>query len=197
MMMPASMATNCDAQSTTSQNECMCQRREKSDQTIFLVWDRRSQKCLGRLTKRPMAYDLRKYQARGLMMNITLIKGKFFIVGAAFLIAASGCANRSRSDRAVAVRSGESIAVADTDSRNIKEAERVLQARGYKPGTVDGAIDNQTQQASRDVQRTHDLATTGVIDGPTADRLAQNGARFDGSARWMLRSYDDVRCCGR
>ena len=49
--------------------------------------------------------------------------------------------------------------------------EQALQAKGYKPGTVDGVMDDSTREAIRAFQKDNSLPITGTIDDRTAQKL--------------------------
>src|SRR4029077_19235956 len=55
-----------------------------------------------------------------------------------------------------------------TDMRAVEEA---LQAKGYKPGKIDGVADDSTRGAIRAFQKDNGFAMTGMVDQKTADRL--------------------------
>jgi peptidoglycan hydrolase-like protein with peptidoglycan-binding domain len=63
------------------------------------------------------------------------------------------------------------------------EAERVLQAKGFDPGRVDGNVDTQFIQALRAFQKKNNLQTTGDLDKATLAVLDAAGARFTGTLR--------------
>ena len=51
------------------------------------------------------------------------------------------------------------------------QVERALQSKGYKPGTVDGVMDDSTREAVRAFQKDNSLPITGSIDDKTAAKL--------------------------
>ena len=55
-----------------------------------------------------------------------------------------------------------------SDMRAVEEA---LQAKGYKPGKIDGVADDSTRGAVRAFQKDNGFAMTGMVDQKTADRL--------------------------
>jgi peptidoglycan hydrolase-like protein with peptidoglycan-binding domain len=54
---------------------------------------------------------------------------------------------------------------------HIKSAQEALKARGHNPGSVNGRMDEKTQQALRDFQKANNLPATGVLDEKTAEQL--------------------------
>jgi phage tail-like protein len=58
--------------------------------------------------------------------------------------------------------------LSEEDMRAVEEA---LQARGYKPGVIDGNANDETRAAIRAFQRDNRLSITGEVDQKTADRL--------------------------
>jgi phage tail-like protein len=58
--------------------------------------------------------------------------------------------------------------LSEDDMRAVGEA---LQARGYKPGVIDGTANDETRAAIRAFQRDNRLSITGEVDQKTADRL--------------------------
>jgi peptidoglycan hydrolase-like protein with peptidoglycan-binding domain len=61
---------------------------------------------------------------------------------------------------------------------NIRETERVLQAQGFKPGAVDGVMDQDTVNAIRAFQQREGLRMTGVLNPVTIARLKNKGGAF-------------------
>jgi hypothetical protein len=58
--------------------------------------------------------------------------------------------------------------LSENDMRAVEEA---LQAKGYKPGKIDGIADDETRSAIRAFQKDNKLLVTGVVDQKTADHL--------------------------
>jgi hypothetical protein len=54
---------------------------------------------------------------------------------------------------------------------HIKSAQEALKARGHNPGSVNGKMDEKTQQALRNFQKANNLPATGVLDEKTAEQL--------------------------
>jgi peptidoglycan hydrolase-like protein with peptidoglycan-binding domain len=54
---------------------------------------------------------------------------------------------------------------------HIRSAQEALKARGHNPGSVNGKMDEKTQQALRDFQKANNLPATGVLDEKTAEQL--------------------------
>jgi peptidoglycan hydrolase-like protein with peptidoglycan-binding domain len=54
---------------------------------------------------------------------------------------------------------------------DMRKVEQALKDKGYDPGTVDGRIDSQSQQALRDFQKKQNLTMTGLPDQPTVEAL--------------------------
>jgi hypothetical protein len=70
-------------------------------------------------------------------------------------------------------RPAGSTAPSSTSPRRdlIRQVQERLQAVGFNPGTIDGAMGPQTQQALRWFQNAKGLVATGDLDGPTLDAL--------------------------
>jgi len=106
------------------------------------------------------------------------------VIGSCFLLgAAAHAATMSQETRPTtnpqSMQEEDFLAFVGVD--NIRESERVLKARGYNPGAVDGVIDEQTRQALRDFQRFNGLPMTGALDWRTTEQLSERGARYKGS----------------
>jgi peptidoglycan hydrolase-like protein with peptidoglycan-binding domain len=61
--------------------------------------------------------------------------------------------------------------VSNLDQGKKKDIEQALQDKGFKPGSVDGVIDLQTQSAISQFQRDNNLPATGTVDEQTAKQL--------------------------
>jgi hypothetical protein len=70
-------------------------------------------------------------------------------------------------------RPASSAAPASTSPRRdlVRQVQERLQAVGFNPGTIDGAIGPQTQQALRWFQNAQGLRATGDLDEPTLNAL--------------------------
>jgi peptidoglycan hydrolase-like protein with peptidoglycan-binding domain len=83
------------------------------------------------------------------------------------------------------VGEGRQQGTASMSSDDIKKAKEALKAKGHDPGSIDGNMDNKTQQALRDFQKANNLPVTGVLDQQTAAKLgiassSQPGSRQPG-----------------
>jgi peptidoglycan hydrolase-like protein with peptidoglycan-binding domain len=56
-------------------------------------------------------------------------------------------------------------------SADVKKAQEALRAKGFDPGSVDGAMGPRTSAAVRDFQKRNGLPVTGRLDAATASRL--------------------------
>jgi hypothetical protein len=61
--------------------------------------------------------------------------------------------------------------VSNLEKEKKKDIEQALQDKGFKPGSVDGVIDAQTQSAISQFQRDNNLPATGMVDEQTAEQL--------------------------
>lgn len=57
---------------------------------------------------------------------------------------------------------------------DVREVQRELQRRGFKPGTIDGLFGAATRGAVKAFQRANGLPQTGVVSGTTAERLLRS-----------------------
>ena len=55
--------------------------------------------------------------------------------------------------------------------RFVREAQRVLEDLGYRPGPVDGVVGHRTQAALARYQRAERIPVTGLLDAETMVRL--------------------------
>jgi peptidoglycan hydrolase-like protein with peptidoglycan-binding domain len=53
----------------------------------------------------------------------------------------------------------------------MRAVEEALQTKGYKPGKIDGVVDDEARAAIRAFQKDNGFSVTGMIDQKTADRL--------------------------
>jgi peptidoglycan hydrolase-like protein with peptidoglycan-binding domain len=56
-------------------------------------------------------------------------------------------------------------------STQISQVQKALKAKGYDPGTTDGVMGTQTQEALRKFQQANGLPVTGMVDSQTAKAL--------------------------
>ena len=64
-----------------------------------------------------------------------------------------------------------------TADRDIRAAQRALQAKGFNPGPIDGLMGPRTSAALREFQQKEDLKETGRLDAETrAHLMASSGA---------------------
>jgi peptidoglycan hydrolase-like protein with peptidoglycan-binding domain len=64
------------------------------------------------------------------------------------------------------------VAAVSLDSSQISEMQKLLQEKGYDPGTTDGVMGEKTQEALRNFQEAQGLAATGEPDEDTLRALA-------------------------
>jgi len=101
------------------------------------------------------------------------------------LLALSACGMWSdrgsrRSAESSAPGSASSGQAASGQSRaQITQIQQALKAKGYDPGTTDGVMGIQTQEALRKFQKENGLKVTGTVDAQTAKAL---GVSASGSA---------------
>jgi len=65
----------------------------------------------------------------------------------------------------------------------MKAVEEALQAKGYRPGKIDGVADDEARTAIRTFQKDNGLSVTGMIDQRTADKLGVRISSKSGSAQ--------------
>jgi peptidoglycan hydrolase-like protein with peptidoglycan-binding domain len=53
----------------------------------------------------------------------------------------------------------------------MRAVEQALQSKGYKPGKIDGVVDDEARAAIRAFQKDNGFSVTGMVDQKTADRL--------------------------
>src|SRR5882724_10138959 len=59
----------------------------------------------------------------------------------------------------------------ELSKNDMRAVEEALQAKGYKPGKIDGVADDQARAAIRAFQKDNGFSVTGMVDQKTADRL--------------------------
>ncbi|MGE8077771.1 S41 family peptidase [Peribacillus loiseleuriae] len=55
----------------------------------------------------------------------------------------------------------------------VKTAEKMLEAAGYKPGKIDGFYDDETEKAVSQFQKDHSIKVTGILTGESTTKLMQ------------------------
>jgi carboxyl-terminal processing protease len=79
--------------------------------------------------------------------------------------------------------------LARASADDVKKAKEALKAQGHNPGTIDGNMDDRTQQALRDFQQANKLPVTGVLDQQTAAKL---GVTLNSGSSTPQRGRDSV-----
>lgn len=69
----------------------------------------------------------------------------------------------------------------ELSKNDMKAVEEALQAKGYKPGKIDGVADDEARAAIRAFQKDHSLSMTGMVDQKTADQLGVKISSKSGS----------------
>jgi hypothetical protein len=59
----------------------------------------------------------------------------------------------------------------------VRKVQEALKAQGHDPGTIDGTMGAQTQEALRAFQKSKDLPVTGQLDSETIDKLGVGQAQ--------------------
>ena len=59
----------------------------------------------------------------------------------------------------------------DQSSAQATQVQQALKAKGYDPGTINGVMGSQTQEALRRFQKENGLPATGTVDAQTAKAL--------------------------
>jgi His-Xaa-Ser repeat protein HxsA len=93
------------------------------------------------------------------------------------VLALSACATES--ERRGQSSAGTGQAVTGQSRSQISQVQQALKAKGYDPGTTDGVMGAQTQEALTKFQQANGLPVTGTIDAQTAKAL---GVSTSGSA---------------
>ncbi|MGH7845541.1 MAG: peptidoglycan-binding domain-containing protein [Candidatus Binatia bacterium] len=70
---------------------------------------------------------------------------------------------------------------------NIKEVQQALKDKGHDPGSIDGIMGQQTQQALRSFQQQEGLKATGTLDDKTAQKLGVSVAPRGGTSSGDLK----------
>jgi peptidoglycan hydrolase-like protein with peptidoglycan-binding domain len=71
----------------------------------------------------------------------------------------------------------------ELSKNDMRAVEEALQAKGYKPGKIDGVADDEARAAIRTFQKDNGLSTTGMVDQRTADKLGVRISSKSGGAQ--------------
>jgi peptidoglycan hydrolase-like protein with peptidoglycan-binding domain len=71
----------------------------------------------------------------------------------------------------------------ELSKNDMRVVEEALQAKGYRPGKIDGVADDDARAAIRAFQKDHSLSMTGMVDQKTADQLGVKISSKSGSAQ--------------
>jgi peptidoglycan hydrolase-like protein with peptidoglycan-binding domain len=93
-------------------------------------------------------------------------------------------------------QTGQTPTGGELSSTQITQVQQALKAKGFDPGTTDGVMGAQTQQAIRNFQQANGLQATGRVDAQTAKALGVSTAAGQsrtgaGSASSMSRERGD------
>lgn len=119
-----------------------------------------------------------------------MIKSKsvflIFLCSVALALAACGMwSDRDRGSRQGSSRgsASSSQATSGQSKSQISEVQQALKAKGYDPGSTDGVMGSQTQEALRKFQQANGLPVTGNIDAQTAKALGLSASGSTSSSR--------------
>ena len=70
----------------------------------------------------------------------------------------------------------------ELSKNDMRAVEEALQAKGYRPGKIDGVADDEARTAIRTFQKDNGLSVTGMIDQRTADKLGVRISSKSGSS---------------
>lgn len=76
------------------------------------------------------------------------------------------------------------------DSQNWRQAKALLSREGYRPGSVDPVVDQQTRDAIAAYQRRNKINATGLLDSRTLIYMQRDGAGFTGTLGAQLEKAD-------
>ena len=119
------------------------------------------------------------YKRRQCMMNNKMALSALFCAG----VMVSGCGmwsdrdsgrsgqSSNRSSASTAQGASKTQAAGAQSRTQIAEVQQALKAKGFDPGTTDGTMGAQTQEALRKFQKANGLPVTGNIDSQTAKAL--------------------------
>ena len=79
--------------------------------------------------------------------------------------------NQTRPGRDQDVPGVNQLGTPELSKNDMRAVEEALQAKGYKPGKIDGVADDEARAGIRAFQKDNGLSVTGMIDQRTADKL--------------------------
>jgi peptidoglycan hydrolase-like protein with peptidoglycan-binding domain len=88
------------------------------------------------------------------------------LCGSVLALGACGMSDRDRGQSRGSATNGQAAS-----RSQISQVQQALKAKGYDPGTTDGVMGEQTQQALRKFQQANGLPATGTVDAQTAKAL--------------------------
>jgi len=79
--------------------------------------------------------------------------------------------NQTRPGRDQDVPGINQLGTPELSRNDMRAVEQALQSKGYKPGKIDGVVDDEARAAIRAFQKDNGFSVTGMVDQKTADRL--------------------------
>ncbi|SRR6266536_6116003 len=90
--------------------------------------------------------------------------------------------NQTRPGRDQDVPGVNQLGTPELSRNDMRAVEEALQAKGYRPGKIDGVADDEARTAIRTFQKDNGLSVTGMIDQRTADKLGVRISSKSGSS---------------
>ena len=91
--------------------------------------------------------------------------------------------NQTRPGRDQDVPGVNQLGTPELSRNDMRAVEEALQAKGYKPGKIDGVADDEARAAIRTFQKDNGLSMTGMVDQKTADQLGVKISSKSGSSQ--------------
>ena len=79
--------------------------------------------------------------------------------------------NQTRPGRDQDVPGINQLGTPELSKNDMRAVEEALKAKGYRPGKIDGVVDEEARAAIRQFQQDNGFSVTGMVDQKTADRL--------------------------
>jgi peptidoglycan hydrolase-like protein with peptidoglycan-binding domain len=79
--------------------------------------------------------------------------------------------NQTRPGRDQDVPGINQLGTPELSRNDMRAVEQALQSKGYKPGKIDGVVDDEARAAIRAFQKDNGFSVTGMVDQQTAERL--------------------------